>query len=188
MKVVREDDSECEPNEPGELISRMASGETTVEYRGNDQASRDKTRGGWLRSGDIVRRDEQGWLFFLYRKGGGLRRQGDFIQPEFVEKVVAERPDVSDVCVYGIPAASGAPGESDLVAAVVAAPGSEVDVEALFASCIRALEMNSVPSFVQVVDQIPKTISEKNLDRVLRESFDPDGPGVHHLKDYRSRH
>ena len=60
--------------------------------------------------------DENGWFFFDYRKGGGLRRAGDFIQPDNVESVLALHPDVSDVCVYGIPAASGALGSSDLVA------------------------------------------------------------------------
>jgi crotonobetaine/carnitine-CoA ligase len=106
MKVVREDDSECEAGEVGELISRMLTGETKVEYHGNPQASDAKTRGGWLRSGDMVHRDADGWLYFSFRKGGGLRRQGDFIMPEYVEGVIAERPDVTDVCVYGISAAS----------------------------------------------------------------------------------
>ncbi|MCP4576406.1 MAG: ATP-dependent acyl-CoA ligase, partial [Deltaproteobacteria bacterium] len=84
MKVVREDDSECETGEMGELISRMMAGETKVEYHGNKEASEAKTRGGWLRSGDIVHTDEEGWYYFDFRKGGGLRRQGDFIIPEYV--------------------------------------------------------------------------------------------------------
>lgn len=184
MKVVREDDTECEPGEIGELISRAMTGPTQVEYHGKEDASREKTRGGWLRSGDMVHRDKEGWLFFDYRKGGGLRRQGDFILPEHVERVIAARPDVNDVCVYGIPAASGAPGESDLVAAVVSPAGATVDVKGIFETCLVGLERNSVPSFVQVVDDIPKTASEKNLDRVLREEFNPGAKNVYKLEDY----
>jgi crotonobetaine/carnitine-CoA ligase len=185
MKVVREDDSECEAGEVGELISRMLTGETKVEYHGNPQASDAKTRGGWLRSGDMVHRDADGWLYFSFRKGGGLRRQGDFIMPEYVEGVIAERPDVTDVCVYGISAASGAPGESDLVAAVVPAEKSALDVRGIFNACNDGLERNSVPSFVQVVSEIPKTASQKNLDRLLREEFGPEKNGVYRFEDYK---
>jgi len=184
MKVVRDDDTECEPGEIGELVSRMVTGPTTVEYHGKEDASREKTRGGWLRSGDMVHRDEEGWLFFDYRKGGGLRRQGDFIIPEHVERVIALRPDVSEVCVYGIPATSGSPGESDLVATVVPAEREQVDIKGLFETCLAGLERNSVPSFIQVVDDIPKTVSEKNLDRVLREEFDPGAENVYKFEDY----
>ena len=111
MKVVREDDTECAPGEIGEIIGRNVEGETKVEHHGNPEASLAKTRGGWLRTGDMVHRDENGWLYFDFRKGGGLRRQGDFILPEYVEGVISEHPDVSDICVYGIKATSGAPGE-----------------------------------------------------------------------------
>lgn len=178
MKVVREDDSECEPGEIGELISRMLTGETKVEYHGDQQASEAKTRGGWLRSGDMVHRDTEGWLYFDFRKGGGLRRQGDFIMPEYVEGLVAERPDVTDVCVYGIPAASGAPGESDLVAAIVPVEGIVPDIQKIFNACVAGLERNSVPLYLQVVSEIPKTASQKNLDRLLREEFDPGARNV----------
>lgn len=183
MKVVREDDSECDPGEIGELISRLRTGPTTVEYRGNPEASTEKTRGGWLRSGDMCYRDEQGWFFFAYRKGGGLRRQGEFIQPEDVEKVLAEHPAVCDVCVYGVPAASGAPGESDLVAAVVFFPGYNISPPELFSYCSQHLPANCVPSYIQVVEQIPKSASEKNLDRLLREAFSPAAPNIFQRKD-----
>lgn len=184
MKVVREDDTECEPGEKGELISRSKTGETKVTYHKNAEASDAKTRGGWLRSGDIVHRDEEGWYYFDFRKGGGLRRQGDFIMPEHVEAVIAEHPEVSDVCVFGITAASGAPGESDLVAAIVAADGGDPDIKSVFALCLEGLERNSVPSYVQVVPEIPKTASEKNLTRILKDEFKADAAGVYRFEDY----
>ena len=181
IKIVDENDVETPPGVRGELISRLKSGPTEVAYFGKEEASRKKTAGGWLRSGDICHRDEAGFLYFDFRKGGGLRRQGDFIQPDFVEKVIGEHEDISEVCVYGIPAASGAPGESDLVAAVVAFPGRTVEPEALRALCLEKLERNAVPSYLQVVEEIPKTVSEKALDRVLREAFAPEKANVYPL-------
>jgi len=187
MKIVREDDSECEVGEVGELISRGAGSRAEVEYQGNKKASEEKTRGGWLRSGDMVHKDKDGWYYFDYRKGGGLRRQGDFIMPEYVEPVIGVLPEITDVCVYGIPAASGAPGESDLVAAIVPVEGVELDIGKIFEASLAGLERNSVPSYIQVVDEIPKTASEKNLDRILRENFDPEGPNVYKFEDFQKR-
>ena len=181
MKVVDEEDREVQPGVTGELISRMLTG-SSVEYYKKPEASAEKTRGGWLRSGDMVHRGEEGWLFFDYRKGGALRRSGDFIKPDLVERVIGEHPDVSEVCVYGIPAASGAPGESDLVAAVVPFPGKEIDVESVNKAALANLERNSVPSYIQVVGEIPKSPSEKHLDRLLKEAFSPEADNVFELK------
>lgn len=185
MKVLREDGTECEPHEIGEIVSRVIGQKTEVEYLGKKKASEEKTRGGWLRSGDMGHTDEQGWFFFDYRKGGGLRRSGDFIQPELVEAVIAEHPDVNDVCVFGIPAASGAPGESDLVAALVLSEGREIDPESIVKAFRDKLEANAVPSYIQVVDAIPKSASEKNLDRLLKEEFSKDSPNVFKADDFR---
>jgi crotonobetaine/carnitine-CoA ligase len=184
IKVVREDDTECEVGEVGELICRPVGGRAEVEYHGNQAASEAKTRGGWLRSGDMVHRDAEGWLYFDYRKGGGLRRQGDFILPEYVEKVLADHPKVTDVCVYGVPAASGSPGESDLVAAVVPVEGRPPDIQGIFDACRAGLERNSVPSYLQVVAEIPKSASLKNLDRLLKLEFKADAPNVFRVEDY----
>ena len=57
IKVVREDDTECDPGEIGELIARNVACETKVEYHDNPEASAESTRGGWIRSGDMVHRD-----------------------------------------------------------------------------------------------------------------------------------
>jgi Acyl-CoA synthetases (AMP-forming)/AMP-acid ligases II len=178
MKIVDENGNEVPPLTKGELISKMTLRPTTVDYFGKKKESDEKTKGGWLRSGDICHRDKKGYFYFDFRKGGGLRRQGDFIQPDYIEKIIGEHECVSEVCVYGIPASSGAPGESDLVAAVSPFPGKKVDVDSLRGLCMKKLERNSVPSYFQLVDEIPKTISEKALDRVLKEQFRPDAPNV----------
>jgi crotonobetaine/carnitine-CoA ligase len=179
MTIVDDDGAECPPGVVGEIISRPATGESaSVEYFKNEEASREKTRGGWLRSGDMGHRDAGGWLFFDYRKGGSIRHNGDFINPGFVEKVLAEHPAISDVFVYGVPAASGAPGEKDVVAAIVLASGVEFSAATVFAACRQGLEPNFVPTYLQVVDEIPKTASEKPQERFLLERFKPETPGI----------
>jgi len=78
---------------------------------------------------------------------------------------------VDDVFVYGVPARSGAPGEKDVVAAVVPRRGASFDPQALFRACRARLEPAMVPQYVQVVDAIPKTASEKPQERFLVEAL-----------------
>lgn len=179
VRIVDDEDNECPRGTPGEIIFRNADGSCPkVAYFKNAEASCQKVRDGWLRMGDIGHMDEDGWLYFHYRKGGGIRRNGDFVNPAFVEKVVAEHPMVSDVYVYGVPASSGAPGEKDIVAAVVAEPGINFDANALFSACKTDLEANFVPTYLQLVDEIPKTASEKPQERFLLELFDTQSERV----------
>jgi crotonobetaine/carnitine-CoA ligase len=179
MKILDENDQECPPGVQGEICSRPLDGtRATVEYHENPEASQKKTRGGWLRSGDIGHTDEDGWFYFDYRKGGGIRHNGDFVNVGFVEKAIAEVPSVSDVFVYGVEAASGAPGEKDVVAAIVPVDASTFSAREVFAACRRALEANFVPSYLQVVAEIPKTASEKPQERFLLAAFSPDAANV----------
>lgn len=178
IRIVDEEGNDCPPNVPGELISRPGTASAQVEYFGNKEASAKKTKDGWLWSGDVCHKDEEGWLFFDYRKGGGLRHNGDFVNPGFVEKVIAEHPQVSDVFVYGVPAKSGAPGEKDVVAAIVPVDRATFDAKSVFARCRRELEANFVPSYLQVVGEIPKTASEKPQERFLLERFAPTAEDV----------
>ncbi|MCP4038575.1 MAG: ATP-dependent acyl-CoA ligase [bacterium] len=180
MKILDEQGEECPAGVVGEICVRPAGGgEAEVEYYGNAEASKAKIRQGWNRSGDMGHADEDGWLFFDYRAGGGIRHNGDFINPSFVEKVVAEHPAVTDVFVYGVAAASGAPGEKDVVAAIVLQDGIELDTGSIFEVCRDKLEANFIPSYLQVVDEIPKTASEKPQERLLLERFAPKAPGIY---------
>jgi crotonobetaine/carnitine-CoA ligase len=86
---------------------------------------------------------------------------------------------VTDVFVYGVPAKSGAPGEKDVVAAIVPVDLSDFDPASVFARCKAELEGNFVPSYLQVVDQIPKTASEKPQERFLLEKFSPGAEGIY---------
>jgi crotonobetaine/carnitine-CoA ligase len=179
-KIVDDDGREVPRGQPGELLFRYADGTPiSVEYFRNPEASARKCAGGWLHMGDIVREDADGWLYFMHRKGGGIRRNGDFVNPGFVEKAIAEFAGVDDVYVYGVPARSGAPGEKDVVAAVVPADHATFDAGALHEHCRARLEANMVPSYIQVLDAIPKTASEKPQERFLVEHFNAQRAGIY---------
>jgi len=181
MKILDDEGIECAPNTIGEICCRPQQGDAAVEYFGNPEASVKKIKSGWNRSGDMGHMDEDGWLFFDYRAGGGIRHNGDFIIPAYVEKALAENAQVDDVFVYGVEAGSGAPGEKDVVAAVVVRDGTVFDASELYASCQAKLEPNFVPSYIQLVDEIPKTASEKPQERFLKDSFSVDDDNIYTL-------
>lgn len=183
-RIVDEQDRPCAARTPGEIIFRNADGSSPqVAYFKNPGASAEKTAGGWLRMGDIGYQDEAGWYYFLYRKGGGIRHNGDFVNPGFVEKELAEHPLIDDVFVYGVTASNGVAGEKDVVAAVVPVKGAAFDAQAVFDWCRTRLESNFVPTYLQVVPEIPKTASEKPQERFLLETFAIDAPNVHVAKN-----
>lgn len=168
LKIFDDEGRECGPGKPGEICFRSLSKDPiAVDYLKDPTASKDKVTGGWLQMGDIGHVDAEGWLFFHHRKGSAIRRNGDFINPAVIEKLLAEHPQVQDVFVYGCPAASGAPGEKDVVAAVVPVDPVSFDPAAIFHHCRAGLEHNSVPVVLQVVESIPKTASEKSQERFL---------------------
>lgn len=171
-RIVDDNDQQCPPDVQGEIVFRNADGSCPgVAYFRNPDASSEKTRGGWLRMGDIGHTDGDGWFYYDYRMGGGLRHNGDFINPGFVEKAIAEHPLVDDVFVYGVDASSGVPGEKDVIAAVVALPGATLEPADLFRHCRVHLEANAVPGYIQVMQEIPKTASEKPQERFCLEAF-----------------
>ncbi|MGH9000280.1 MAG: AMP-binding protein, partial [Acidimicrobiia bacterium] len=180
MDVVDEDGRPVPDGTVGELVCRPAGGEARLSYFRNAEASAKKVRDGWLRTGDMATRDSDGWYFFAHRREeGGLRKMGEFISEGFIRRVLAEDPEVSDVHVYGAPSKMGGAGETDIVAAIVVRDPEHFDAEALFARCAARLERSHVPDFLQVVDELPRTASEKVQVRFLVEALDESAPGVY---------
>lgn len=167
-----DDDRECPVGVSGELCFRYADGSLPAfSYFKNPEATGERLKDGWFRTGDIGRKDDQGWIYFEYRKGGGIRRNGDFVTAATVEKVIAEHPLVDDVFVYGIALPGNTPGEKEIVAAVCPAKGADFDPRDLVRHCRSQLAANFLPGFIQLVPEIPKTASEKPQERFLIESF-----------------
>jgi crotonobetaine/carnitine-CoA ligase len=179
MDVVDDDGRPVGPRRVGELVLRPVGGEAKLSYYRNPEASARKVRNGWLHTGDMVSRDEDGWFYFSHRReDGGLRKAGEFIAEGFIRRVLAEDPDIADVHIYGIPARSGAPGETDIVAAVVARDRGAFDPDAVFGRCAAQLERSHVPDFLQVVDDLPRTPSEKVQVRFLVAQLDESAGNV----------
>ena len=171
-KIVDEWGIECPPGEAGQIVFQNADGSAPiVEYYKNTEATEKKVVDGWLQMGDIGYMDEEGWMYFLFRKGGGIRKNGDFISQGVLEKELAELDAVADVFVYGVPTADSAPGEKDIVAAIVPGDRSAFSAEDLFAHCREKLEASHVPDYIHLVANIPKTASEKPQERFLVEDF-----------------
>lgn len=186
LRIFDEDGNECAAGEAGEICFRNADGSTpVVEYFKNPEASKEKTEGGWLRMGDIGHVDADGWLYFDYRIGGGIRRNGDFINTAFMEKALSQIDSIDDVYVYGVAMPGMAPGEKEPVAAIVPADRAAFDTAEVFRVCREKLEANFVPGYLQVVDEIPKTASEKPQERFLLETFDVGSSNVYAAVDYR---
>ncbi|MBT8054534.1 MAG: AMP-binding protein [Xanthomonadales bacterium] len=180
LAILDEDGNECRPGQAGEICFREADGSCPqLTYFKNPEATAEKTEGGWLHMGDVGHVDENGWLFFQYRMGGGIRKNGDFINTAFVEKALSEIDSVSDVFVYGAPISKGlAPGEKQVIASVVPLDYESFDSAAVFSACREKLDANSVPDFIQVVRKIPKTASEKPQERFLLEALDIEADNV----------
>lgn len=173
LAVLNEAGEHCAPGVAGEICFRQADGSCpSFAYFKNAEATLKKLAGGWLHMGDIGHLDENGWLFFHHRDGGGVRKNGDFINTSFVEKALLELDAVAEVYVYGLAVSTNlAPGEKDVVAAIVPTEPLSFDAVKVLRTCRGDLDRNSVPDFIQVLQDIPKTASEKPQDLLLAEAF-----------------
>jgi long-chain acyl-CoA synthetase len=104
IRVVDPEDParECGPGEVGELWSRSAA--NLIGYLKQPQVTEQRvTADGWLKTGDLVRRDEQGYVYFAGRVDDLINVGGENVYPKEVETVLLEHPDVVDVVVVAAP-------------------------------------------------------------------------------------
>ncbi len=154
-RVFREDGSEAEPHEVGELVFKVDDPEARrVDYYKNEKASAAKIREGWFYTGDLASRDEEGWFYFADRATDSLRRRGENISSFEIEKIVNQHPSVLESGAYGVPSELG---EDDVMLAVVRKPGMDVTPEELVAFCEQRMAKFMVPRYIDFRESLPKT-------------------------------
>jgi crotonobetaine/carnitine-CoA ligase len=165
-RIVGDDGNDVPPGQPGELWWKLEGNATRrVEYYKNPEASSAKTAGGWLHTGDVVRVDEQGFMFFVDRKTESLRRRGENISSYEVERDINKHPAVLESAVFGVPSELG---EDDVMAVVVLKPGQSVTPEALIEHCEREMAYFMVPRYLEFRDELPKTGTHRTQKGALK--------------------
>jgi fatty-acyl-CoA synthase len=165
VRVVRPDGTDCEPNEPGEIVMR-SPGMMQGYWRNPEETAR-TIRDGWLYSGDIGALDEQGLLTFVDRMKDLIISGGLNISAAEVERVVCEFPGVSEALAIAAPDAKF--GETPMV--VYHGP-AEVDVAALIRYCDTNLSNYKVPRYVAFsAEPLPRLATGKLSKPAVRELY-----------------
>ena len=162
-----------DPEDPAREVAQGAPGELLVHgpqvfagyWHREAETNATLLPGGWLRTGDIVVQDEDGFLRIVDRIKELILVGGFNVYPSEVEHVIAELPGVAEVAVTGVPE-----GDHDVVvAAVVPSPGTVLDSEALRQMCRGLLAAYKVPRRIVVVEALPRSVVGKVLRREVRE-------------------
>jgi carnitine-CoA ligase len=171
-RIVDDDGNDVATGEAGELLFAVDdAGRRRVEYYENPEASDARIRDGWFRTGDRVRADTDGWLFFVDRKTDSLRRRGENISSWEVERALDLHPAVLESAVFGVPSELG---EDDVMAAAVLREGQTITPAELVEFAAAHLAGFMVPRYVEMRDALPKTGTHRVQKRVLeREGVGP---------------
>lgn len=151
----------------GEVGELMVRGPIVMQgYYGNEAATRETIEpDGWLHSGDLASRDEDGYIRIVDRRKDMILTAGFNVYPAEIERVIAMHPAVALVAVGSQP--DEMKGET-AKAYVVLKPGATADEEGIVAHCREHLAAYKAPRAVQFVDDVPKTSTGKIMRRELR--------------------
>ena len=170
--VADENGCEAGPGVVGELVVR---GPNVMQgYCGDPELTDRVFRPGVdgrrvLHTGDLFKRDEEGFLYFVARKDDMIKTRGERVSPKEVEEAICALPGVVAVAVVGVP--DDVLGQA-IKAFVVAEPGAELGARDVMKQCAQRLEPLMVPKQVVFVGELPKTASGKIDRKTLREMKD----------------
>lgn len=164
-RVVDENDRDVPDGTDGELVVRYSAATPRRAffsgYLKNETATEDAWRGGWFHSGDVVRRDADGMLYFVDRKKNIIRRSGENIAAAEVEAVLQAHDKVAQVAVIAVPDELR---EEEVYACVVLMPGVRGDttlLDELLDWCGERLAYYKAPGWVLFLDVLPTTGTQK---------------------------
>jgi crotonobetaine/carnitine-CoA ligase len=170
IRLIRDDGSDAEVGEPGEILYRSVS--IFGGYLDDEQATREAFTGdGWFRSGDVACMDQNGYLTFLDRKKEMIKTKGENVAAAEVERALNEHLAVQESAVIGVPDQDGLWGErieAYVVRVAVAGADAHVDAQELMQWVGGRLADFKVPRLIHFIDQLPKTPLGKIQRQKLR--------------------
>lgn len=169
----------CGPNEPGELIAELQSNIIArfEGYSSSEASERKILRGvfspddAWVRTGDLMRKDERGFFYFIDRTGDTFRWKGENVATTEVSEVLCAFPGIRGAKVYGveIPGSDGRAGMATIVS------DGHPNLAALRAYLVSRLPEYARPLFLRIRDEIHVTATFKYTTVDLkRQGYDPD--------------
>jgi len=155
---------EVAPGEPGEIV--MKGPLIMRGYWNNPEETAGQIKDGWLYTGDIATRDEEGYLYIVDRKKDMIIAGGFNIYPREIDEVLFQHPKVAEAVSIGIKD----PYRGETVKAyIVQRPGETATAEELIAFCKERLAPYKVPKLIEFRDALPKSVIGKILRKILRE-------------------
>lgn len=168
IQVTNDKGEACAPNETGEIWFKGAA--ITPGYWRNPEANKEAFVDGWFRSGDIGRKDEEGFIYIEDRLKDMYISGGENVYPAEIEGLLYELPNIVEVSVIGI--ADSRWGETGCVVAVFK-DGQDMDLPAILAHLDGRLAKYKLPSHLHIVDALPRGGTGKVLKFELRKAV-PD--------------
>jgi len=165
FRVVDDQDQPLPAGKVGELVFRHPMGQLT-HYHKLEKATEEAYRGGWFHSGDLADYDDEGFYYFRGRKKASIRRRGENISAWEIESVLNEHPSVLESAAYAVPSELG---EDEVMVAVVPKPGGKLEPSELLDFCQGRMAHYAVPRYVDLVDEIPKTGTQRVQYEALRK-------------------
>jgi long-chain acyl-CoA synthetase len=166
MRIAGEDDEPLPPGRDniGEILIR---GHNVMKgYLGKPEATATALKGGWLHTGDLGYRDEDGFYFIVDRSKDLVIRGGYNVYPREIEEVLFAHPAIAEAAVIGKP--DDRLGE-EVVAVVVVSPGAELSAEEVISYTRERLAAYKYPREVRFMTELPKGPTGKILKNVLRD-------------------
>jgi len=164
-KIVDENEKEVAAGEVGEIVIRGPN--VMKGYYRDPKATEETLKNGWLHTGDLGRRDEEGYFYIVDRKKDMIISGGENIYPAEVEAVLNSHPKVLESAVIG--AKDPKWGET-VLALIVPKPGETISQEEIDRYCIEKIAKYKRPRRIKFIKNLPRTSSGKILKTELRKT------------------
>lgn len=170
VAVVDEQDRILGPGEAGELVVRPKQPFViTTGYYNRPEVTARCFRNLWFHTSDRVWHDDDGYFYFVDRMTDAIRRRGENISAFDIECQVNTHPAVLECAAFGVPSELE---EEEVKLAVVLRPGASLDAEEVTAYCAQHLPGFMVPRYVEFLDGLPRTATDKVAKYQLKRGTD----------------